>query len=83
MGSYSYAFFKLVMVIHHIHIVTCTFCDASHQQLLHHPQAPDLPQPSDSCGGPFPTLVKIDLGHKFVVLENVVRIQPSAVVLNR
>jgi len=47
------------------------------------PNPPDLPQPPTTCAGPYPTLVKLELPQDFLGLENVLRIEPSYMVLNR
>jgi len=70
----------LVTAILPLYLVTCLACD---QTLSPPAQPPDLPQPATSCQGPFPTLVKVDLGHHFLGLENVVKTEPAAVILNR
>ena len=44
---------------------------------------PPLPQYSQSCHGPFPVLVKVDLGVKFAGLETVMRTEPASLVVSR
>ena len=44
---------------------------------------PPLPQYGQSCHGPFPVLLKVELGHKFAGLEGVLRVEPASLQVAR